>query len=42
MSSYIWMLILDIIGIIITIDFVRRERKGLVSKRGVAEMEAST
>jgi hypothetical protein len=42
MSSYIWMLILDFIGILITIEFVRRERKGLITKRGVAEMEASS
>jgi hypothetical protein len=42
MSSYIWMLILDIIGILITIDFVRREKKGQITKRGVAEMEASS
>jgi hypothetical protein len=42
LSSYIWMLILDIIGLIITLDFVRREKKGLVTKRGVAEMEASS
>jgi hypothetical protein len=40
MASYIWMLVLDFIGILITIDFVRRERKGLIRKRGVEEMEA--
>ena len=42
MSSYIWMLILDFIGIMITIVFVSREKRGLIQKRGVEEMEASS
>ena len=42
MSSYIWMLVLDAIGIIITIVFVSREKRGLIHKRGIEEMEASS
>jgi hypothetical protein len=42
MSSYIWMLVLDAIGIAITIVFVSREKRGLIHKRGIEEMEAST
>jgi hypothetical protein len=42
MSSYIWMLVLDAIGIVITIVFVSREKRGLIHKRGVEEMEASS
>jgi hypothetical protein len=42
MSSYIWMLVLDAIGIVITIVFVSREKRGLIHKRGIEEMEASS
>ena len=41
MAAYLWLLILGVIGFGITILFLRRERKGLIRKRGVEEAEAA-
>jgi hypothetical protein len=37
MSGYLWMFMMSLVGIAITIAFVRFEAKGLVSKHGVEE-----
>jgi hypothetical protein len=37
MTGYLWLLLLGIIGFWITVVFLRRERKGLIRKRGVEE-----
>ena len=41
MCGYIWMFFLGLIGLGITFAFGRRERRGLVRKRGVEEARAS-
>jgi len=41
MCGYIWMFVLGIVGLGITMLFQRRERKGLIHKRGVEEAQAS-
>jgi len=41
MCGYIWMFFLGLIGLGITFAFGRRERKGLIRKRGVEEAQAS-
>jgi hypothetical protein len=41
MSGYIWTFIMALIGLAITFYFVRREKRGLIRKRGVEEAMAS-
>jgi len=41
MSGYIWMFILGCIGLWITFAFARREKRGLIHKRGREEAEAT-
>jgi Na+/melibiose symporter-like transporter len=40
MSGYLWMISMSIVGFIITVLFVRREKKGLIHKRGREESDA--
>jgi Na+/melibiose symporter-like transporter len=40
MSGYLWMVIMSSLGLGICMLFTRRERKGLIRKRGVEESEA--
>jgi Na+/melibiose symporter-like transporter len=41
MSGYIWMFLLGGIGLWITFAFARREKRGLIHKRGLEEAEAT-
>jgi Na+/melibiose symporter-like transporter len=41
MAAYLCMLMLGVIGLLITFLFIRRERRGLIRKRGVEEAEAA-
>ena len=41
MCGYIWMFLLGSIGLLITLAFGRRERRGLIRKHGVEEAQAS-
>ena len=37
MSGYLWMLILSLVGLVVTILFIRREKRGEIRKRGLEE-----
>jgi hypothetical protein len=41
MSGYIWMFILGVFGLWVTFAFARREKRGLIHKRGIEEAEST-